>query len=40
MLSINIAIFPWFIRSQNRLFIIVWKVMRELVSSKYITIGS
>jgi len=26
--------------SQKRLFIIVWKVAEELVSSKYITVGS
>jgi len=25
MSSMNIAVFPWFIKSQNRLFIIVWK---------------
>ena len=40
MSSINITVFSWFMRSWNRSFIIIWKVARELVNLKYITVGS
>ena len=40
ILSINVAVFPWFIRSWKRSFIIVWKVAGELVNPKYMTVGS
>ena len=36
----NVTVSSWFIRSQNRLFIIVWKVAGELVNLKYMTMGS
>ena len=35
----KVAVVPWLIISQKRLFIIVWKVTRELVSPKYMTVG-
>jgi len=35
----KVAIPPWFMRSLNRLFIIVWKVAGEFVSPKYMTMG-
>jgi len=37
--SMKVAMVPWLIISQKRLFIIVWKVAGELVSLKYMTIG-
>jgi len=40
ILSMNVAVSPWLIISQNRLFIIVWKVAREFVSLKYMTVSS
>ena len=39
MLSMNIAVFLWFIISWNKLFIIIWKVVGELVKPKYIIVG-
>jgi len=40
MLSMKVVVSPLFMRSQNRLFIIVWKVAEELVNPKYITVDS
>jgi len=38
--SINVTVFSWSIMSQNKLFIIVWKIAEEFVNPKYITVGS
>ena len=40
MSSMNVAVFPWFIISQNKSFIIIWKVVGELVKPKYMTVSS
>jgi len=39
MSSMKVAMSPWFMRSLNRSFIIAWKIAREFVNLKYMTVG-